>query len=69
MVDLLTARTMPAYLFVALLFNAVWQSAANPANYTGQQTFDACVYRKYLALMFLNYSQTDPMFYNIHKAN
>lgn len=65
MVDLLTARTMPAYLFVALLFNEVWQSAANPANYADLQTFDACVYRNYIVLMFLNYSVTDPMFYGI----
>ena len=68
MVDLLTARTMPAYLFVALLFNEVWQSAANEANYADQQTFDVCVYRKYLVLMFLNYSLTDPMFYDLHRG-
>ena len=68
MVDLLTARTMPAYLFVALLFNEVWQSATDPANYADLQTFDACVYRKYIILMFLNYSVTDPMSYGLYRG-
>ena len=66
LIELETVRTMPAYLFTALLFNAVWQDAANEEYYIDQQTFDAEIYLKYLILLFLHYSVSDQQFYGLH---
>ena len=57
------AREMPPRSFTLLFFTLVSESAGNAANYVDGATFDREIYRKYLALLFLAYASTDPMFY------
>jgi hypothetical protein len=65
--NLQAVRDMPAPQFVLLLLNEVLQSGQNDASYSDRKVFDTQVSRKYLALMFLIYAATDPMFYGINQ--
>jgi hypothetical protein len=60
---------LPAREFVASLFADVLQSVLDDANYVNRYLFDRNVFQKFIALMFVNYATTDPIFYGINKAD
>lgn len=53
--------------FVARIFEDVLESVEDPLNYQGKYTFDKFVFQKFIAIMFVNYATTDPMFYGTNK--
>ncbi len=64
--DLLEA---PPRDFVAALFADVLDSVLDEGNYQSRYTFDRNVFQKFIALMFVNYATTDPIFYGTNKAD
>jgi hypothetical protein len=67
--DSSTFGRMPARDFVAQLFVDVLESVADDANYQSRYTFDRNVFQKFIALMFVNYATTDPIFYGTNRAD
>ncbi|MCC6729553.1 MAG: hypothetical protein IT208_09485 [Chthonomonadales bacterium] len=59
----------PARAFVSALFGDVLDSVLDEANYASRYTFDRNVFQKFIALMFVNYATTDPIFYGTNKAD
>jgi hypothetical protein len=55
--------------FIVALFEEVINSVKDDANYKGKYPFDKHVFQKFIALMFVNYATTDPMFYGINKRD
>jgi hypothetical protein len=53
--------------FIGCLFDDVLDSVTNDANYAGKYRFDKEVFQKFIAVMFVNYATTDPMFYGTNK--
>ncbi len=53
--------------FIVYLFNDVLDSVMNDANYSGKYMFDRNVFQKFIAVMFVNYATTDPMFYGVSR--
>ena len=51
------------------LFSDVLTSVMDDANYKSKYLFDRNVFQKFIAVMFVNYATTDPMFYGINKAD
>src|SRR5579862_3857051 len=60
---------LPARDFVAELFSDVLESVLDGANYQSRYTFDRNVFQKFIALMFINYATTDPIFYGTDRAD
>ena len=60
---------LPARQFIVGLFAEVIRSVQNDANYTGKYPFDKNVFQKFIAVMFVNYATTNPMFYGINKGD
>ncbi len=60
---------LPAREFVAALFADVLESVQDDSNYANRYLFDRNVFQKFIALMFVNYATTDPIFYGINKAD
>lgn len=60
---------LPPRMFIVTLFEDVLRSVQNDANYKGKYVFDRNVFQKFIAVMFVNYATTDPMFYGIHKSD
>lgn len=60
---------LPPREFVACLFSDVLDAVSDDTNYTSRYAFDRNVFQKFIALMFVNYATTDPMFYGINKAD
>ena len=54
-------------VFIGRLFDDVLDSVTNVANYDGKQRFDRMVFQKFIAVMFVNYATTDPMFYGTNR--
>jgi hypothetical protein len=61
--------SMPPREFIARLFNDVLISVEESSNYESKYTFDRNVFQKFIAVMFVNYATTDPMFYGTNKAD
>ena len=59
----------PAREFIVSLFEEVIHSVKDNANYTSKYLFDRNVFQKFIAVMFINYATTDPMFYGINKRD
>jgi hypothetical protein len=59
----------PAREFISRVFDDVLESVEDNTNYEGKYTFDRNVFQKFIALMFVNYATTDPMFYGTNKAD
>jgi hypothetical protein len=59
----------PARQFIASLFGDVLDSVTDDENYKNKYTFDRNVFQKFIALMFVNYATTDPMFYGTNRAD
>lgn len=55
--------------FIVSLFNEVIQSVRDNNNYNSKYLFDRNVFQKFIAVMFVNYATTDPMFYGINKRD
>ncbi|MBW3622249.1 MAG: hypothetical protein KY468_02435 [Armatimonadetes bacterium] len=62
-------RDLPPLEFVVRLFNDVLTSAEDENSYQSKYHFDKYVFQKFIALMFINYATTDPIFYGTNKAD
>lgn len=60
---------LEARAFVAMLIEDVLLSVQNDGNYWDKLCFDRDVFQKFIALMFVNYATTDPMFYGTNKED
>ncbi len=60
---------LPASAFIVALFQEVINSVKDDLNYMGKYAFDKHVFQKFIAVMFVNYATTDPMFYGINKRD
>ncbi len=60
---------LPARQFIVGLFAEVIRSVQNDENYLGKYPFDKHVFQKFIAVMFVNYATTNPMFYGINKGD
>ena len=58
-----------ASAFIVALLREVINSVKDDANYKGKYAFDKHVFQKFIAVMFINYATTDPMFYGINRAD
>ena len=58
---------MPPRMFIVTLFEDVLRGVKNDANYKNKYYFDRNVFQKFIAVMFVNYATTDPMFYGINR--
>ncbi len=67
--DLPTISMLPPRDFLAALFEDVLKSVQDDANYVDKYVFDKNVFQKFIALMFVNYATTDPIFYGTNKAD
>ncbi len=61
--------SLPPREFVATMFRDLLASVLDDANYQSKYTFDRNVFQKFIALMFINYATTDPMFYGTNRAD
>jgi hypothetical protein len=55
--------------FIVSLFNDVLASVLDDSNYKSKYLFDRNVFQKFIAVMFVNYATTDPMFYGINRSD
>ncbi len=62
-------KEMPAREFIVTLFDDVMHGVVNDDNYKSKYIFDRYVFQKFIAVMFVNYATTDPMFYGINKSD
>ena len=62
-------EALPARQFIVGLFAEVIRSVQNDENYKGKYPFDKNVFQKFIAVMFVNYATTNPMFYGINKGD
>lgn len=67
--DLAQIRPLPPRVFIGRLFDDVLDSVHNNDNYAGKYTFDKNVFQKFIAVMFVNYATTDPMFYGTSRED
>jgi hypothetical protein len=68
-IDGAALAALPARQFIVGLFAEVIRSVQNDENYTGKYPFDKNVFQKFIAVMFVNYATTNPMFYGINRAD
>jgi hypothetical protein len=62
-------KALPAREFIARVFDDVLESVEDDRNYQRKYNFDKNVFQKFIALMFVNYATTEPMFYGTNKAD
>lgn len=55
--------------FIGHLFDDVLDAVLDDSNYTGKVSFDKLVFQKFIAVMFVNYATTDPMFYGTNRED
>ena len=53
--------------FLLSLFSDVLDSVLDDRNYESKYTFDRHVFQQFIAMMFISYASTDPVFYGTHK--
>ncbi len=53
--------------FIVSLFDDVLSSVLDDTNYGRKYLFDRNVFQKFIAVMFVNYATTDPIFYGINR--
>lgn len=68
-VPLESAAQLPPREFIGKLFQEVIQSVLEDANYRNKYQFDKHVFQKFIAVMFVNYATTDPLFYGINRRD
>lgn len=59
----------PPRTFVGRLFDDVLDAVLDDSNYAGKYRFDRDVFQKFIAVMFVNYATTDPMFYGTNRED
>jgi hypothetical protein len=64
-----TIQQLPPRQFIVALFEEVIRSVMDDANYTAKYPFDKRVFQKFIAVMFINYATTDPVFYGINRKD
>ncbi|HEX8551144.1 MAG TPA: hypothetical protein VF681_06265 [Abditibacteriaceae bacterium] len=52
--------------FLLSLFSDVLDSVLEESNYASKDTFDRHIFQQFIALMFVSYASTDPVFYGTH---
>ncbi len=67
--DSATVAELDSREFIVSLFREVIESVKDDANYAGKYPFDKNVFQKFIAVMFINYATTDPLFYGINKKD
>ena len=67
--DVQTLLPLAPPAFIVELFEEVINSVKDDDNYKGKYAFDKHVFQKFIAVMFVNYATTDPMFYGINKKD
>ena len=55
--------------FLVGLFDEILSCVKDEANYKSKYLFDRNVFQKFIAVMFINYATTDPMFYGINRRD
>ncbi|MCS6776685.1 MAG: hypothetical protein RMJ43_03420 [Chloroherpetonaceae bacterium] len=68
-IELAQVLHLEAREFIVTLFEDVLRSVKNDGNYKNKYLFDRNVFQKFIAVMFVNYATTDPMFYGINKKD
>ncbi len=58
---------LPPREFIVALFDDVLSSVLDDKNYGRKYLFDRNVFQKFIAVMFVNYATTDPIFYGINR--
>ena len=66
-VDLQTLMSYPPSPFIVAVLQDVLNSVQDDNNYRRKYLFDRNVFQKFIAVMFVNYATTDPMFYGINR--
>jgi hypothetical protein len=64
-----TLMGLPPREFIVSLLDEAINSVKDDQNYTSKYQFDKNVFQKFIAVMFVNYATTDPMFYGINKRD
>jgi len=67
--ELSETRSLEARAFVVMLFDDVLIAVQDDSNYFDRSGFDRNVFQKFIALMFVNYATTDPVFYGTNKED
>lgn len=67
--DFQSVASLDAREFVVMLFDDVLTCVQDDGNYWDKGTFDLRVFQKFIALMFVNYATTDPLFYGTNKED
>ncbi len=60
-------QPMEPRAFIARLFQDVLDAVNDDGNYQNRYTFDRHVFQKFIAVMFVNYSTTDPEYYGTNR--
>ena len=60
-------RELPPREFLLSLFADVLDSVLDDENYRDQLCFDRYVFQQFIAMMFVSYAATNPVFYGTHK--
>lgn len=60
---LATVEKIPPRRFIGRVFDDILDAVHEDSNYATKYTFDRFVFQKFIAIMFVNYATTDPMFY------
>ncbi len=55
--------------FIGRVFDDILEAVHDGENYQGKYTFDRNVFQKFIAVMFVNYATTDPMFYGTSRED
>lgn len=58
---------LPPRPFIGRLFDDILDAVNNNGNYESKYTFDKHVFQKFIAVMFVNYATTDPLFYGTNR--
>jgi len=68
-IDVVPVSLLDPREFIVSLFEEVIRSVKDNHNYISKYLFDRNVFQKFIAVMFINYATTDPMFYGINKRD
>ncbi len=55
--------------FISAMFDDILDAVSDDLCYISRHVFDRDVFQKFIAMMFINYATTDPIFYGTHKAD
>ncbi|HVF11365.1 MAG TPA: hypothetical protein VNA16_11200 [Abditibacteriaceae bacterium] len=67
--DLKRLAELSALDYMTALFSDVADSVLDDENFQSKYAFDKNVFQKFIALLFVNYGATDPVFYGTNRAD